>query len=201
MKKKLKDLTGLKFGRLTVLEYAYTKKSRAYWLCQCECGNKKIIFGKDLRNGKIKSCGCLRKESILKAVTKHNKRFTKLYPIWVQIKQRCLNINNKNYRQYGERGISVCQEWLDDFMNFYNWAMANGYKEGLTIDRINTNGDYCPENCRWVDFIKQARNTRKNVFITYRGEKHCISEWAEILGIKAATLRYRALKGLDLCRP
>ena len=164
---KAKDLIGGIFGRLTVLERAENGKGGdARWLCICECGNKKVILGSHLRSGKIKSCGCYQKEFLEKCRTKHGYRHTRLYGIWAGIKRRCYNPHEKTYEYYGGRGIRICDEWLNDFEKFNEWAFANGYDENAkrgdcTIDRINVDGDYEPTNCRWVDMNIQAKNKRK----------------------------------------
>ena len=113
----------------------------------------------------------------------HGKTGSKLHNLWRCMKQRCYNKNKDNYKWYGGRGISVCDEWLNNFMSFYDWAINNGYKDGLKIDRIDVNKNYCPENCRFITQKEQCRNTRKNKYITYKGIKKCYSEWEEILHI------------------
>lgn len=122
---------------------------------------------------------------------KQNPRKTRLYSIYRGMKDRCQRKTNDNYNRYGGRGIKVCEEWLSDFMAFYNWAINNGYKDNLTIDRINSNGNYEPSNCRWQTYKEQANNTRKNNFITFNNETHSLSQWAEILGMKRSTLTTR----------
>lgn len=123
--------------------------------------------------------------------TKHGKRKTKLYNVWNTMRDRCYNKNNKRYKDWGGRGIAVCDEWRNDFMNFYNWAYENGYNENLTIDRIDNNKGYEPSNCRWVTRKQQARNRRSNINFTYNGETHCIVEWCELLGLKPKTVYQR----------
>lgn len=122
---------------------------------------------------------------------KHNKTHTNLYHIWSSMKQRCYNIRSREYKYYGARGVTICDEWLEDFMNFYNWAMDNGYREGLSIDRINNSNSYSPDNCRWTDKATQNRNRRSSITITIKGETHCLSEWCEILGLKYHTIKQR----------
>lgn len=184
---------GQKFNRLTIIkldhikEYIYPsgkKHNEEYYLCECKCKNKKIISKSEIVYSRTKSCGCLYKEKIIK----HNLSYNKLFYIWHGIKKRCYNKNDTHYKDYGGRGIIVCDEWKNDIKSFYNWAISNGYKENegrniLTIDRINNDGNYEPSNCRWTTQKEQMRNTRRNHLITYNGETHCIAEWAEKLGI------------------
>lgn len=196
---KLKDLIGQKFGRWTVIARSENnKENRAMWLCRCECGNEKIVVGKDLREGKSLSCGCLKSEILKKIKTKHGKSNFKLLYVYYTMKGRCYNKNDIHYKYYGERGIIICKEWLDDFKNFYTWAINNGYQEGLSIDRIDNNKGYFPENCRWVTQKEQCRNTRKNHIVTYNGKTQCLSAWAEELGIKRSTLQRRLRVGWSI---
>lgn len=185
---KIKDLTGQKFGKLTALYKLHNiNKQGAYWLCVCECGNITEVRGNHLSNGNIKSCGCYRKE----VNTIHCKAGTRLYNVYLSMKDRCYNKNDRAYTSYGGRGIVVCQEWLDDFMNFYNWAMDNNYKEGLSIDRIDNNGNYEPNNCQWATRTQQQRNRRNNKNYTINGETHCLAEWCEILNLRYGTVHQR----------
>lgn len=176
----IKDINGQKFGKLTAVKYLYVKNGHAIWLCKCDCGNFTKVASNDLLKGGTKSCGCLQKESH----TKHGKYKERLYNIYRGIKQRCYNHNRKRYKDYGGRGIKMCDEWLNDFMMFYDWSMANGYDDTLTIDRIDNDGNYEPNNCRWVTPKQQVRNQRSNRNITINNETHCLSEWCEILGLK-----------------
>lgn len=180
---KYKDISGQKFGRLTALYKLHNTKGRTKWLCVCECGNLSEVRYDQLKSGKTKSCGCLHKDTLIKQRTKHNKCDTRLYSIWECVIQRCCNNNYTYYKNYGGRGIAVCSEWRNDFMSFYNWAVANGYKEFLTLDRIDNDSNYEPSNCRWITMKQQARNRRSNRNYTINGEKHCLSEWCEILGL------------------
>lgn len=193
MSKRL-DLAGQKFGRLTVLEFAYVKNRNSYWKCICDCGNIYTVEGQHLKNGHTKSCGCIR----------HGKSNTRLHKIWTGMKDRCYNKNCKDYSRYGGRGILICDEWRNDFMKFYTWAIANGYSDELSIDRIDVDGNYEPSNCRWATLAKQNRNMRTNIKIEYQEKKMCLAEASRLSGISQYTLygRYkRGLRGEDLFRP
>lgn len=189
---KVKDITGQQFGRLTVLYRLHNNhKKDAYWLCVCDCGNLKEVRLDHLQNGNSKSCGCLAKEITSKRSVKHKQCNTRLYKIWGSMKRRCYNVKDKRYTDYGGRGIAVCSEWRNDFMSFYNWSMANGYNDNLTIDRIDVNGNYEPSNCRWATHKQQARNRRNNKLYTLNGVTKCLAEWCEILGLNYHTINVR----------
>lgn len=191
---KFKDLTGQKFGRLTALYRLHnvtSKRKRTYWLCICDCGNLTEVETGNLRSSNTNSCGCYNKQRAKESNQKHGKCKTRLYNIYNNMKQRCTNKNNERYKDYGGRGIVVCNEWLDSFQTFHDWAMENGYKEGLTLDRVNNNKDYSPDNCHWADIKAKNRNKRSNRNITINGETHCLKEWCEILGLKIGTVKKR----------
>lgn len=195
---KFEDLTGQRFGYLTVIKKAGKNKSdKILWLCKCDCGKLKIIQGASLKNGRTKSCGCLRKKGARRT---HGFKYTRLYCIWQGIKKRCLNKNTSNYYIYGGRGIKICDEWKNDFKVFHDWAFANGYDENAkrgdcTIERIDVNGNYEPSNCKWVTMKEQCRNTRSNKLITYNNETRCLMDWSYIFNINYKTLLYRFKKG------
>jgi len=186
------DLTGQKFNRLTVEEFVGKNRNNSrLWECKCECGGEVVTTTARLRSGKCKSCGCLSREKSTERLTTHNKTNSRLHRIWSNMKTRCYNKNNVNYKRWGAKGVTVCDEWRNDFQIFYDWAMANGYADNLSIDRIDNSKGYCPENCRWANPREQANNTRKVRFIEYNGETHSLHEWSRILGIKVETLFYR----------
>lgn len=181
---KLIDLTGKRFSHVFVIKRAENAKFGAtMWLCKCDCGKEFTTYGFSLRRGWTKSCGCFGKEAQRKAITTHGMTNTPLYRCWDAMKRRCMNPSTKHYERYGGRGISVCDEWKASFESFRDWAFANGYKEGLSIDRIDNNGNYCPENCRWANSYTQAKNKRNNVWITFHGTTMILSEWARMLHI------------------
>jgi hypothetical protein len=189
------DLTGQKFNRLLVVERVKTNKSKnSKWLCKCECGEYTTVLACHLKSGHTKSCGCAKIEAIKKANTKHGLRNTKLHSVWNSMKQRCLNENNIQYIDYGERGITICEEWKNDFELFYNWSISNGYEEGLSIDRINNDKGYYPDNCRWTNELVQANNTRSNHYLTFGSETKTIAEWGRELNLPAKIISDRITK-------
>lgn len=195
------DIAGKKFGRLTAIEPIGKTKNRAtIWACRCDCGQSVSILRSNLLNGFSQSCGCLQKELLSKRIRTHGMTDTRLYYVWRQMKDRCYRPKNSHYYCYGAKNIAVCDEWRSDFKTFYDWAMSHGYEEGLTLDRIDNDGNYCPENCRWVPYIKQMQNTSRNVYLTYDGRTLCVSEWSRIMNINKATLESRIKKGWDLER-
>lgn len=198
---KIKDLTGQRFGRLTVLEFkGVNKHHKSCWLCKCDCGNEKIIVGESLTRGLTKSCGCL---DVEKHVTHPNRKAhgmtgTRLYRIWKNIKRRCYNQNNEDYKRwYGSKGVTMCDEWKNNFQSFYDWSINHGYSDDLTIDRIDSNCNYEPNNCRWVDVKTQAQNTSQVRNITINGETHCLKEWCRIVKIAPTTVYKRLRDGWD----
>jgi len=191
-----KDITGQKFGRLMVIRHVGRDKNNyALWECKCDCGNVIVTTGHNLRGGNTKSCGCSSRDRIREwnytVKRKHGGRDTKLFHIWSGMKTRCYNPHAINYKDYGAKGVTICDEWLTDFAKFRDWAMSNGYSHELTIDRIDYNGNYEPNNCRWCTTKEQNRNRRSNKMITYKGETHCIADWADIIGMKYSILQRR----------
>lgn len=179
---------GGKFGSWMVID---ALPVRHKVLCRCDCGTEKRVNKYNLLNGRSVSCGCL--AGPLRA-RKHGLSSISEYQIWKAVKARCYNVNHKNYHEYGGRGIRVCEQWRDSFSAFYG-DMGPRPSNRHSIDRIDTNGDYSPENCRWATQIEQTRNTRRNVIVTYKGETRTVSEWAEIIGMMPSTLYHRIAAG------
>lgn len=198
---KLKDLTGQRFGRLVVIERAenYVQPSgqkKTQWRCKCDCGNEIITVGYNLTRGLCTSCGCVRIERLVQMNKTHGKSNHILFSKWEHMKDRCYNPKDKRYKNYGGRGIKICNEWLNSFESFYEWSLENGYKDGLTIDRIDVNGNYEPNNCRWTTWDVQCNNRTNNVYIEYNGEINTLKQWCDILNIdyKKAHNRIHKLK-------
>lgn len=198
---KLKDITGMKYGMLTVISRAddYIHNGRKYvmWNCVCDCGNHKSISASNLMSGRSKSCGCQVGVSASLMKKTHGETDTKLYYVWSSMKSRCYNKNSTGYDYYGKIGITVCDSWRDSYISFRDWANSCGYVDGLTIDRINVYGNYEPDNCRWVTSSAQANNRRSNRLYSYNGETHNVTEWANKFGINPKTLFTRIYSGKD----
>ena len=195
MGKKITDMIGRKFGRWLVIGESSERNSSGdvRYLCKCDCGNEKTVSGTSLRQGKTTSCGCYNREIITKGY-----RFSeeKLYSVWSAMRQRCGNPHDKAYKNYGGRGIRVCNEW-SNYQVFREWALNNGYKHGLWLDRIDNNSDYSPNNCRWATTKEQARNKRISVMLTIGGTTKNIADWADCSGVGVATIRRRIELGWD----
>lgn len=187
----LKDLTGQKFGRLTVIKRnGSTEEGKAKWDCLCDCGNTVTVVGKNITHSFTRSCGCLKKEFSDIRFTTHGSCNTRLYKIWCSIHYRCKNINSREYKYYGERGISVCGEW-DDFTPFKEWSLFNGYADTLTIDRRDNNGNYEPSNCRWVTYKVQGSNKRNNHLLTCNNKTQTLTQWSSESNIPYYVLQRR----------
>ena len=189
------DLTNKKFNKLSVVEKTTNQKHKTMWKCKCDCGNIVFVTTSNLTCNRVKSCGCLKTEKLIERSTTHNQRHTNLYEVWKTMKQRCFNSNNKSYKNYGARGIQVCEEWKNSFDSFYKWSMSNGYKQGLTIDRINNNDNYCPENCRWTDRTTQANNSRWNKHIIIDGKDDTLANWIRYFNTTPTKYYLRIKKG------
>lgn len=190
------DLTGMRFGKLTVLREAKRKSNERHrkWLCRCDCGNEVVVLGCNLQKGNTKTCGCSHKKHKYGEIsTKH----MRLYRTYYAMKQRCYNEHSKIFNHYGGRGITICDEWLSSFEAFRDWALKTGYADNLTIERIDVNGNYCPENCCWITQAEQLNNTRRNVILTYDGLTMNLTQWAKHLGVNRDFLRGRIRLGWD----
>lgn len=189
---------GDKINRLEILDLFYEKYTLCC-KCKCECGQivNKIVL-RSLFSGNTKSCGCLNNENLLKRNLKHGdghrNNKTRLYKIWVDMKRRCNNPNRKGSKNYCDKGILVCEEW-NEFINFKQWAISNGYDDTLTIERKDNNKNYCPENCCWISKSEQSKNRSTNHYITFNGETKTLSDWALTIGINRLTLQSRLKRG------
>lgn len=201
-----KDITGKTFGRLHVIERTEkrTNGKGVIWLCECECGNVAYVSAAMLLSGNTKSCGCLQRDVTIQRSTKHgfapDGNVERLYKTWQSMKQRCTNPKNTEYQNYGGRGITICEEWLNSYLKFREWAYANGYNENAphlqcTIDRIDNNKGYSPDNCRWVDMKTQSNNKSTNHYITYNNETHTLAEWERLTGISRSVITCRIKRG------
>lgn len=194
-----KPMIGKTFGELYVEAQAETKhyecnRGELRYVCRCSCGNTTIVSGTSLRSGHTKTCGhCAEIDG-----TPVGK--TRLYRIWSGMKNRCFNPHEPAYKNYGARGITVCDEWRDDFHAFAEWSLSHGYAENLSIDRIENDGIYSPDNCRWATDLTQANNTRNNINIEIDGETHTLAEWSRISGVGVTTIRCRLKLGWDVTR-
>lgn len=192
------DLTGQKFGRLTVLEFSHRGKFRqSFWKCKCDCGNIVIVRAGQLKFGATKSCGCYQKDRASESSFKHGMNNTKIHNSWRGMRERCINKNNNHYKYYGGRGITVCDEWNNTdngFINFYNWAMNNGYKDGLTIERIDVNGNYEPSNCKWITNKEQANNKSNTIYLEYNNKTQSLLDWCKELNLDYTLVKSRIKK-------
>lgn len=194
-----KNLEGQKFGRLTVIKCIGRSKDRQkLWLCRCDCGELKESKTSYLTSGDTTSCGCYRKECEIKNLspfwkkTSIKKQYPRLYRIWIGIKTRCYNPNSESFKYYGFRNIKMCEEWKNDFLKFKNWALENGYKDDLTIDRIDVDKNYCPENCRWATIKEQNNNKRNTIKINLKGEINTVRYFADKYNISPYIIRDRS---------
>lgn len=200
MSNKFIDMEGMQFGRLTVIKRVPTPKHLrvTHWECRCECGNLITTSRPNLITGHTTSCGCYALETKIgnKHRETHNESRTRLYHIWQSMKQRCYDKNHEGYEWYGGRDIKIYDEWME-YINFSKWAKANGYKTNLTIDRIDVNGNYEPNNCRWATIKQQNRNKTTTRYIELDGTKKSLGEWSEILDIPMNTIINRLDRGCD----
>lgn len=195
---KILDITGQRFGRLVAIKQVERNSSnKVQWLCQCDCGNTVKVTTGHLRSGHTQSCGCYSRDRAVESNTTHGMKGTRIYNIWCDMRKRCNNKNHWAYYRYGERGIKVCEEW-QDFQNFYDWSMSHGYRDDLTIERINNDRDYSPENCKWATRKEQSNNTSRTHYVTVNGETRNILGWAEYLGITRYRIDSAYKRGEDL---
>lgn len=190
----MKNLLGKRFGMLVVVEKSDKRRNGSLcWTCKCDCGNVVTVCGAELRNGDTRSCGCLHSNIVSDTMRTHGGRRDRLYGVWAGMWTRTTNKNATNYGYYGGRGITVCDEWKN-YASFREWSLNNGYNPNApsgkcTLDRIDSSGGYCPENCRWADMSVQNSNQRSNKQIEYNGETHNMKQWADILGINYSTFK------------
>lgn len=192
------DLTGQKYGKLTVIELAIDEAGKKKkWLCRCECGNEAIVSSSNLRSGHTKSCiQCGYKTMRIQQV-KHGCSNKPIYYVWNTMLSRCERPNAKSFPDYGGRGIKVCDEW-HDAATFISWALKNGYAPGMEIDRIDVDGDYCPKNCRFIPRLENANNKTNNTLIEYSGEKKTLAEWSRYFDVNYKNLSRNLKKGYSL---
>lgn len=190
-----KDLTGKRFGKLVVLELDRIERKKSYWKCKCDCGVEKVIRGDTLEV--VRSCGCIKKEQDIKNLgikNHHEMTYHPVYTIWHAMVSRCTNPKDHAYKDYGGRGITVCDEWKD-VRKFAEWADKNGFQKGLSIERVDVNGNYCPENCKWIPKNEQSRNRRNTVMLTVDNVTKPLFKWAEEYGVSYRLLYGRVKKG------
>lgn len=192
-----KDHSGEKYGKLSVIRRMPEKGKGVKYECVCDCGNHVIVMGCNLITGATRSCGCIRKEKTRKLRLSHGKCETRIYTCWRNMLSRCENEKNTEYKNYGKRNIHVCAEW-HNFQKFYKWSVSNGYDDSLTIERIDVNKGYSPENCTWATTYTQARNKTNNVKIEFKGKTKIITDWAKEVGICDSTIRHRLKKGMTI---
>jgi hypothetical protein len=198
-KERNEDITGKRFGRLVAIRLDHVKEQNhgsplQYWLCRCDCGNEKVVLKYALGKSTF-SCGCYLKEEASKRASRHGGANTNLYKRWSSMKERCFRKTHVHYKNYGGRGITVCDEWKNSFEAFRDWALNNGYEKGLQLDRIDNDGNYEPSNCRWATRTRQANNRRTNKYIEHNGERLTFAEWSQRLGASTNIVDKRMLEG------
>lgn len=197
--RRLENLIGQRFGKLTVIARAETTHVSTRWKCKCDCGNECIVLAQNLKKGHTKSCGCFREEVRPTQRLTHGLRHTRIYGVYSKIKDRCYSKNNPSYPRYGGRGITMCDEWYNDPKAFADWAYANGYKEDATygectVDRIDNNKGYSPDNCRITNEKVQANNRRSNLLIEHNGETKTLAEWRDYFGMTQSKAHYHLVE-------
>lgn len=198
--RKLIDITGQQFGRLTVIKREGCRGKAPLWECRCKCGNTHYVTGGNLKNGGTQSCGCIHKEiaeiSRKKKNTEKYKTRTRLYATYNTMMQRCYNEKTKSYNAYGGRGIKICDGWRNNFQTFYEWAIKHGYEKGLELDRKDNNGDYKPNNCHYITKQENAWNRRNSHLITVYGVTKPVTVWARDIGVNHGSICYAESKGI-----
>jgi len=199
---RLIDLTGRTFGEWTVTgkDSSIRKYKNIYWICRCSCGSVKSVYSQSLKNGGSVSCGCKTNELISAANKVHGLHGHPLNMIWCNMRRRCGDPKIARYKSYGGRGITVCDEWNSNFVPFYNWAISNGYARGLSIERIDVDGNYCPDNCKWIPLSDQVFNRTDTRLIEYLGIKKTINEWSAETGITRSAIVHRFDRGWSIDR-
>lgn len=192
-RRRWRDIAGQRYGKLTVLAFSHSnKRNRAQWICKCDCGVVRAFDGANLRYGAIKSCGCLSRQKTVERLLTHGESASSEYQSWRAMMKRCYSVNDIHYHRYGGRGIQVCTRWFD----VKNFLEDMGRRPaGLTLDRINNNGNYEPMNCRWATRQEQSRNTASNRLLAFRGQLKCLAEWAEITAIRQKLISNRLADG------
>lgn len=197
MKNKVKNLSGQRYGMVVVTDEYFIKNGRTYWICRCDCGNTFVRRSDIIKRSDVKSCGCYQKKRNKTSSLKHgdgprSSEYHKLYNVWQSMKNRCFNDKYFQFKDWGGRGITVCDDWIGEngYINFKEWALSHGYNEKLTIDRIEVNGNYEPSNCRWITRAEQNKNTRKCKHIEYNGKYYTPPELGRLFGISATVVRY-----------
>lgn len=191
---KLQNLVGKKYGRLLVIKRIKSVNGKTKWLCKCDCGNECVVYATSLKSGNTQSCGCYKRENAKKLYSTVRQNDKRLYAVWNGIKQRCTNPNNNAYHNYGGREIKICNEWANNYKSFYDWAISAGYKKGKEIDRIDNDGNYEPDNCRFVDKETQANNKRNVRLYTINGITKSLSQWCKDYDLDYYTVRQRIYK-------
>jgi len=202
-KSSAKDFSGQTIKNFKVIEFVGHKRdkngvSQRLWKCECICGKIVVLTRKELTRSAIKSCGCLTSKYISDASKTHGFSKTRLYHEWLNIKDRCANPKSSAYKYYGGRGIAICDEWSNDFLKFREWALSHGYTDTLSIERVNVNGNYEPDNCCWIPRSEQCKNTRWNKYYTLNGETHSTVEWSRLLGGSPSLIGSRLKRGWSL---
>lgn len=196
MSKTIIDLSGRRFGRWVVISKSGKRHNQTYWWCRCDCGTLREVNPVSLKNARSTSCGCYKRELMKKRDVAHSKTHSVEYNTWTRMKNRCCNHKSSDYKHYGGRGIKVCDKWVNSFESFL--ADMGKRPKGMSIDRIDVNGDYCPENCRWADNITQMNNRTNNKYLTYKSQTKTMSEWAREKGLSPGTLLARLKRGWSI---